>query len=505
VVHLLIALLRALPSPALWALVAIAVLGTMAASSYLAAFVPVTVVVDGQRHDMRTHRETVGELLQDLQVEVERWDHVEPPLDTPIADDLRVQVWHARPVTLVADGQTRTLYTHQYALDEVLDQAGLQVKPGDELWVDGQRVVTTPLLAGAEPAQSGTVRASVSARAGPRQNARLPIARVEIRRAKVIYLDDDGVGQRVRTTASTLGQALMEAKVVVYLGDRIAPDLNAPVQTGMRVHIERAVPVSVRVDGRTLHTRTQQDTIANTLAELGIQLVGQDFCSPGLEQRVSSGLQIVVTRVFEELAVEQTEIPFETEWFADATLPIDHRRVEASGANGIRRRRYRVTYHDGIEVDRYLEDDWIAREPQLRKIAYGTEITVRTLDTPEGQIEYWRRIPVFLTSYTEATCGKTPDHPWYGLTRLGWKMRHGIIAVDPTVIRLLSKLYVPGYGMGVAADTGSLIKGRHIDLGHDVDNFTMYFEWGYVYVLTPVPPANQIRWILPDFPRGRYP
>ena len=44
-----------------------------------------------------------------------------------------------------------------------------------------------------------------------------------------------------------------------------------------------------------------------------------------------------------------------------------------------------------------------------------------------------------------------------------------------------------------------------IDLGHEVDDFVMWFEWGYVYILTPVPPPSQIRWILPDFPRGRWP
>ncbi len=43
---------------------------------------------------------------------------------------------------------------------------------------------------------------------------------------------------------------------------------------------------------------------------------------------------------------------------------------------------------------------------------------------------------------------------------LGW----GTVAVDPTVIPLGTKLYVPGYGDGVAADTGSAIKGRIIDV-----------------------------------------
>jgi hypothetical protein len=64
-------------------------------------------------------------------------------------------------------------------------------------------------------------------------------------------------------------------------------------------------------------------------------------------------------------------------------------------------------------------------------------------------------------------------------------------------------MYVPNYGPGIAADTGGMIKGMHIDLGHEVDDFTMYYWWGYAYLLTPIPPANQIRWILPDFPRER--
>jgi uncharacterized protein YabE (DUF348 family) len=489
----------------LWLLVAVTLLLGTAVTRYVNSLTPVTLVVDGERQAVRTHCDTVGALLQDLHVEVERWDRVEPALDTPLDHALQIRVQHAHPVTLVADGQMRTLHTHFYSVAQILDQAQLDLRSGDELWVDGQIALLPSRSVSAEGEQPGGSRAVASARAGSRRTALLPVSHIEIRRAKVVYLDDDGVSQTLRTTARTLGQALAEAGILVYLGDRVVPDMNTPLQTGMHVRIARGVPVSVLVDGHTLHTRTQQASVAKVLAELGIQLVGQDFCSPPIQTPVRPGLHIQVTRVSEALAVEQTEIPFETEWFADPALEIDHRRVEAGGSSGIRRRRYRITYHDNVEVERYLEDDWIAREPQFRKIAYGTKITIRTLDTPQGEIEYWRRIPVFLTSYTEATCGKTPDHPWYGLTRLGWKMRHGIIAVDPTVIPLLSRLYVPGYGTGIAADTGSLVKGRHIDLGHDVDNFTMYFEWGYVYVLTPVPPAGRIRWILPDFPRGQYP
>jgi 3D (Asp-Asp-Asp) domain-containing protein len=161
-------------------------------------------------------------------------------------------------------------------------------------------------------------------------------------------------------------------------------------------------------------------------------------------------------------------------------------------------------YHDQLPVERVLEEDWLAQSPRTRQIAYGTKVVARTLDTPGGEIEYWRRIRVFRTAYTADTCGKTPDHPEYGITRLGWPMRHGIIATDPRVIRLRTPLYVPGYGSGIAGDTGGMIIGRHIDLGYDVDSLVWHHEWGYVYLLTPVPPTGEIPYILPDFPIGVY-
>lgn len=52
-------------------------------------------------------------------------------------------------------------------------------------------------------------------------------------------------------------------------------------------------------------------------------------------------------------------------------------------------------------------------------------------------------------------------------TSTGQRLRKGIVAVDPKVIPLGTKMYIPGYGYGVAADIGSAIKGNKIDVAFE--------------------------------------
>jgi 3D (Asp-Asp-Asp) domain-containing protein len=113
----------------------------------------------------------------------------------------------------------------------------------------------------------------------------------------------------------------------------------------------------------------------------------------------------------------------------------------------------------------------------------------------------WRKLHVLATSYSAATSGKSRDHPDYGITRLGWEARHGVIAVDPRVINFFTQIYVPGYGTGTAVDTGGRIRGLHIDLGFDEDSLEPWYRWVDVYLLDPPPPESLIRWRLPGYPQ----
>lgn len=74
------------------------------------------------------------------------------------------------------------------------------------------------------------------------------------------------------------------------------------------------------------------------------------------------------------------------------------------------------------------------------------------------------KIPAVVTAYS-SDINQTDDTPHE--TATGHLTRHGVIAVDPEVIPLGSMVFVPGYGWGVALDTGSKVKGKRIDVWMD--------------------------------------
>lgn len=96
--------------------------------------------------------------------------------------------------------------------------------------------------------------------------------------------------------------------------------------------------------------------------------------------------------------------------------------------------------------------------------------------------QFSESVEVVATGYyagVEST-GKHPGHPQYGITYSGVKVRHSIlstIAADPRVFPLGTILYIPGYGYGIVADTGSAIKGNKIDLYYTT-KAQIYREWG---------------------------
>ena len=92
---------------------------------------------------------------------------------------------------------------------------------------------------------------------------------------------------------------------------------------------------------------------------------------------------------------------------------------------------------------------------------------------------------VYATWYSPASSGRAASDPAYGRTANGSIVTYGIVAVDPAVIPLGTKLFIPGYGYAVAADTGGAVAGYTIDLGYP-DGVTVDWQskWVDIYILS---------------------
>ncbi|NQX71053.1 3D domain-containing protein [Paenibacillus alba] len=120
----------------------------------------------------------------------------------------------------------------------------------------------------------------------------------------------------------------------------------------------------------------------------------------------------------------------------------------------------------------------VVQERQQQQINY------RYVPKLDSDLSKLRAVEVTATGYFagKESTGKNPDHPEYGITYSGIKVKRddkalSTIAADTSVFPLGTVLFIPGYGYGVVADTGSAIKGKKIDLYFDTKD-QVYKEWG---------------------------
>ncbi len=198
-----------------------------------------------------------------------------------------------------------------------------------------------------------------------------------------------------------------------------------------------------------------------------------------LEIKNDSNISVKTISSFTSKIIEEKEtIPYETEYILDNDKDKCSDDVEiGKGINGTLNKIIEITYYQGKEFDRRQIDKKII-PPVSRKIAQGTKTVYKNLATGNGDISYSCKLGVFRASAYDSNCKGCN-----GTTAIGLKAGFGVVAVDPKVIPLGTKLYITGYGNAIAGDTGGAVKGKKIDLGFDkIDR-----SWGIrnveVYVL----------------------
>lgn len=150
-------------------------------------------------------------------------------------------------------------------------------------------------------------------------------------------------------------------------------------------------------------------------------------------------------------------VPYPVRYQPDPQLVRGQERVLRPGRDG-ERESVRAELEKGGHILAVRQQGSRAVVPPVAEVVeYGTAPPV----SRGGPGPFVRELTMLATAYW-------PDPRWSdGITASGLPARYGVVAVDPRVIPLGTRLYIPGYGFAIAADTGAAIVGDRIDLCFD--------------------------------------
>ncbi|MGD8633242.1 MAG: ubiquitin-like domain-containing protein [Anaerolineales bacterium] len=433
----------------------------------------VLLVIDGEKKVVRTHARDVGSFLKDIKLDVDPEDHISASKTEPISNTMRIEVVSARDVLVSSAGKTQVVRSASRSPVNILSDGGIRVFPGDEIWIEGVKLVD------------------------PYENISMPAKYLHLESGRSFEFLVDNTLHNFRSSAPTIGLALLEAGVRLFEGDRVQPGIDESLEQGARVTIRRARPVIVKLADRDIPVQSAGDTVGEVLIDAGLSLSGMDYSVPDIEEAVPDDGLVRIVRVDEDLLVELEPVQFETAYQPVDTLELDQLQVENAGTYGVQAKRIRIRYEDGEEVNRTIEEAVTVVEPEPRVIGYGTKVVVRTLNTGSGTIEYWRAVPVYATSYSPCRLGIEGCN---STTASGTQVKRGTIGVIRSWFNLMRgwSVFVPGYGSGSIQDIGAGFSDRDwIDLGFTDEAYEAWHDWTTLYFLTPVPSPDQIPWILP--------
>lgn len=240
--------------------------------------------------------------------------------------------------------------------------------------------------------------------------------------------------QLIQTKKNTLFCAIMAGMMMLSSGFTM---------NGLPKNMQR---VSVHVDGETITDMTVQTRPERIFEKLGVKLGAKD-----------------TYEVFHNEDEHHTEISVYRAVPVSISFWDDTQQVLTSGrtvGDVVAEYGYNM---DEVDVEPAVTTPVTAGlHIRLTENELGTELR---LAREREEYEVNRGIPRYRAVYTMHASAYLPsDGGGSGITATGIPARYGVVAVDPDVIPLGTRLFIPGYGEAIAADTGGAIVGNTIDL-----------------------------------------
>jgi len=272
---------------------------------------------------------------------------------------------------------------------------------------------------------------------------------------------------KVYSTSQTVGEVLVELGLEKTDKLFVVPDKDARVVSGMEIYIFNTEEISIYVDGRNKNIYMPFIDTGYLLSRQGIFLEEADRIESNIFAEESKYVRVI--RVSTEEVEREVDINFSMVMRPNHDLFREETREVTQGAKGAKLQIVYITYEDEIPIKEQILSEEIIRQPIDQVTEFGTKERVQTAARQTvftGNYNVVKEMFVEATAYTH-----TGNRTFTGI----WP-HEGVVAVDPRVIPLGTRMFIEGYGYATAADTGGVIRGNKIDVF--MDTREQAINWG---------------------------
>ncbi len=264
---------------------------TLSVLTYEGTKKTVALTIDGQEMTVKTHANTVGDILEELEVPIKDTDYLSHSTDTAVKNDLNV-VWEkAKRVAVKIDDEETVYWTTAKTVDDFLDEEKIEINEHDEIDFSVQDTIQDQL-------------------------------QLNIDRAFLLTIQNGKKKEEVWTTSTTVADLLKQQGVKLGDLDRVEPNLEEDVEPKSVVKVVRVEKVTdvveepidyalvtkkdsslmqgtekVVQDGKEGLLKKEYEVIKENGKEVKRKLVAEEKVSDSQDKIVAVGTKVLVAQV----------------------------------------------------------------------------------------------------------------------------------------------------------------------------------------------------------------